>query len=90
MELYYLIGVCYFHLNSYENVVKYLSEILLKDENYKKNMYLFLSISYKKLNLIDEAFLIMGKGIKTHPKYVDLILLRAKLLTKQKRYYDSI
>ena len=90
MELYYLLGVCYFHLNSYENVVKYLSEILLKDENYKKNMYLFLSISYKKLNLIDEAFLIMGKGIKNHSKYVDLILLRAKLLTKQKRYYDSI
>ncbi len=32
----------------------------------------------------------MGKGIKIYPKYIDLLILRAKILAKQKRYYDSI
>lgn len=85
-----MLGVCFFHLEDYEEVIKYLSDIIIKDEDYRKNVYLFLAISYKKLQMIDEALLTLSKTLSLYPKYTDALILRAKILAKQKRYYDAI
>lgn len=51
---------------------------------------MFLGIAYKKLNMIEEALLVLGKALTIYPKYMDVLLLRAKILAKQKRFYDAI
>ena len=77
-----MIGVCHFHLNSYENVVHELTQVIVLDQEYRKNVYLFLGIAYKKLNMIEEALLVLGKALSLYPKYMDVLLLRAKILSK--------
>ena len=57
MEALYLLGVSTFHLEDFENCIKCLTNVLLRDDHYRKNVYLFLAISYKKTGLIDEAIL---------------------------------
>jgi tetratricopeptide (TPR) repeat protein len=89
-ECHYLTGVCYFHLGVYEKVVQELTQVIGLDEEYRKNVYLFLGIAYKKLSMIEEALLVLGKALNLYPKYLDVLLLRAKILSKQKRFYDSV
>ena len=89
-ECHYLIGVCYFHLGDYEKVVQELTQVIGFDQEYRKNVYLFLGIAYKKLFMIEEALLVLGKALTLYPKYLDVLLLRAKILSKQKRFYDSV
>ena len=45
-------------------------------------MYLFLGIAYKKLGLVEDALRIMTLGLKIYTNYLDLLVLRAKLLAK--------
>lgn len=40
--------------------------------------------------MIEEALLVLSKALSIYPKYLDVLLLRAKILIKQKRFYDSI
>ena len=74
----------------YEKVVQELTQVIGLDQEYRKNVYLFLGIAYKKLFLIEEALLVLGKALNLYPKYLDVLLLRAKILSKQKRFYDSV
>lgn len=50
MEVLYLFGVCKYHLEFYLEAIKIFKSLLLKDDHYRKNVYLFLAISYKKTN----------------------------------------
>lgn len=49
-----------------------------------------MAISYKKEGFIDEAILTLTKALSFYPKYYDALILRGKILAKQKRYYDAI
>lgn len=40
--------------------------------------------------MIDQALLTLSKALSLYPKYTDVLILRAKILSKQKRYYDAI
>jgi hypothetical protein len=71
-------------------VVQWLTQVIVLDQQYRKNVYLFLGIVYKKLNMVEEALLVLGKALTLYPKYQDVLMLRAKVLAKQKRFYDSI
>lgn len=53
IEANYLLGVSYFHLEKYDECIKNLTNVLLKEDHYRKNVYLFLGIAYKKEGLID-------------------------------------
>jgi tetratricopeptide (TPR) repeat protein len=90
IEIVYLLGVCKYHLGLYNEAIKAFTSVLLKDDHYRKNVYLFLAIAYKKINEVDDSLLTLTKAIAYYPKYYDAIILRAKILSKQKRYYDSI
>ena len=52
VEALYLLGVSTFHLEDYENCIKCLSNVLMRDDHYRKNVYLFLGIAYKKTGFI--------------------------------------
>lgn len=52
IEARYLLGVSAFHLEDYEEAIQALSSVLIKDAYYRKNVYLFLAISYKKVGNI--------------------------------------
>lgn len=57
LEAQYLLGVCAFHLEHYEEAIKYFNIVLGQDPQYRKNAYLFLAISYKKKQQHDDALL---------------------------------
>lgn len=40
--------------------------------------------------MIEESLLVLSKALDLFPKYVDVLLLRAKILSKQKRFYDAV
>jgi cytochrome c-type biogenesis protein CcmH/NrfG len=48
LEAQYLLGVCAFHLEHYDEAVMHFCSLLKQDPQYRKNAYLFISISYKK------------------------------------------
>lgn len=53
IEALYLLGVSAFHLEDYEESIKSLTAVLLREDHFRKNVYLFLAISYKKTNNVD-------------------------------------
>lgn len=59
IEVLYLLGVCKYHLERFEEAIKIFINVLVKDDHYRKNVYLFLAISYKKINEIEDSLLIV-------------------------------
>ena len=49
-ETLYLIGVCYLWSGEYENAIKEFNNLLEKQALQYKNIFLLLSIAYKKSN----------------------------------------
>ena len=50
IEVLYLLGICNFHLEKYHECIKYLNTVLLKDDSYRKNVFFFIAISYKRID----------------------------------------
>lgn len=48
LEATYLMGVCAFHLEHYQEAITNFTNLLAQDNQYRKNAYLFLAISHKK------------------------------------------
>ena len=59
LEALYLLGVCAFHLEHYDESIKYFNELLNQEPQYRKNAYLFLAISFKKRQHNEDALLIV-------------------------------
>ena len=45
IEAQYLLGLSCYHLELYEDVIKTLTSVIIKDDHYRKNVYLFLAIA---------------------------------------------
>lgn len=60
LEAQYLLGVCAFHLEHYDQAIKYFNELLNQEPQYRKNAYLFLAISFKKKQLNEDALLLVN------------------------------
>ena len=63
LEAQYLLGVCAFHLEHYEESIKYFSFVLNQDPQFRKNAYLFLAISLKKMQHHDDSLLTVLFGL---------------------------
>jgi hypothetical protein len=50
VEMGYLLGVSYLWLGQYENAIRELSNLLDKQAFYHKNVFILLSVAYKKTN----------------------------------------
>ena len=55
LEILYLLGICSFHLENYEQTIKYFNEVLIRDDGYRRNVFFFLAIAYKRINNISSA-----------------------------------
>ncbi len=55
-----------------------------------KNVYVLLSISYKKINDIHSAVKTLHKAISRHPKYYDAYIFKGKLLLKEKQWEKAL
>ena len=51
----YLMGVCAFHLEQWAEAVGHIEALLEEEPRFKKNAYLFLGITLKKLGRYEEA-----------------------------------
>jgi len=64
LEIHYLLGVSNLWVGKYDLAIKELSNLLDKQAFYHKNVFLLLSIAYKKVNRIAD-------GIKTvHKEFI--------------------
>lgn len=55
LEAQYLLGVCAFHLEHHDEAITHFTELLTHDPQYRKNAYLFLAISHKKNQNLEES-----------------------------------
>lgn len=59
LEAMYLMGVCAFHLEHYQEAIINFTNLLAQDNQYRKNAYLFLAISHKKCLAFEESLLVV-------------------------------
>ena len=90
VEVMYLLGICSFHLENYHEAIRLLNSVLLKDDAYRKNVFFFLAIAYKRINDIESAVQILTITIGKSPKNYEALLFRGKLFSREKKYLDAI
>ncbi|EGR34644.1 hypothetical protein IMG5_005100 [Ichthyophthirius multifiliis] len=106
LESQYLLGVCFLSFNQYSKAIEQFCDLLEKNENFKKNVFLLIAIAYKKTNEINAAIQIvkfffiylniniiykqLGKAIMQYPQYYDAYIYRGKLQVKMKRFEKAI
>ena len=90
LDAQYFLGVCHLSLQHYQEAVRELSSILEKSQSYKRNIYLLLSIAYKKSGDLNQSVRVLSKAISNFPKYYDAYIYRGKLLVKQRKYDKAL
>jgi len=68
LEALYISGLSASMLEKHEAAIKHFEKLLSLDPNYKKNVYLFLSISLKKLGQRDQSLEVLNKAISLYPR----------------------
>ncbi|KRX11228.1 hypothetical protein PPERSA_07753 [Pseudocohnilembus persalinus] len=86
----YLMGVCFLQSLDYNKSISEFNQLLERNKAYKQNVYLLLSIAYKKKNDVNQAINMLGQAIKYFPKYYDAYIYRGKLLVKMKKYEQAV
>jgi tetratricopeptide (TPR) repeat protein len=86
----YVMGLSACMLHNHELTISSFKRILLIDPLYKKNMYLFISIAYKKLNDADNAIQILSEAIEHFPNFYEAYIYRGKLYLKKREVKNSI
>lgn len=71
IEALYIVGLCASMLEKHELTIKYFETLILLEPKYKKNVYLFLSIAYKKSNKMDLSFNVLNKAIKLFDNFYE-------------------
>lgn len=78
LDALYIVGLSSSMLDRHEFTIKHFENLLSLHPNYKKNVYLFLSIAYKKIGKIESSFNVLTKALKLFEDffeaYVNLIL----------------
>ena len=71
IEALYIVGLCASMLEKHELTIKYFETLIILEPKYKKNVYLFLSIAYKKSNKMDMSFSVLNKAIKLFENFYE-------------------
>lgn len=58
--------------------------------DYKKLVYLVLSIAYKRVEKNSDALETLSKGVKFFPKFADIYLARAHINLLLKKYKNAL
>lgn len=86
----YVMGLSACMLHRHELTISSFKKILNVDPLYKKNMYLFISIAYKKMNDQENAIGILTEAINHFPNFYEAYIYRGKLYLKKKDLKNSI
>ncbi|EGR32790.1 hypothetical protein IMG5_070720, partial [Ichthyophthirius multifiliis] len=89
-EAQYLQAICYLQLEKFQKSIDLFSDLIEKQQDYRRNIYLLVAICYKKINQLNAAIQILNKGIQYYPKYYDAYVYHGKLQVKTKRYEKAI
>lgn len=71
LDALYIVGLSSSMLDKHELTIKYFEDLLALDPQYKKNVYLFLSIAYKKIGKIDSSFEVLNKALKLFDNFFE-------------------
>lgn len=71
LDALYIVGLSSSMLDRHEFTIKHFETLLSLHPTYKKNVYLFLSIAYKKLGEIDSSFAILNKALQLFDKFFE-------------------
>jgi tetratricopeptide (TPR) repeat protein len=64
LDALYIVGLSSSMLDRHEFTIKHFETLLGLQPTFKKNVYLFLSIAYKKLGKIEASFTILSKALR--------------------------
>lgn len=70
-DAYYIVGLSASMLDQHQKTVYNFEKLVGMDPKYKKTVYLFLSLSYKKLGDKASGISILDKAIKHFPKFYE-------------------
>lgn len=70
-DAYYIVGLSASMLDQHQKTVTNFEKLVSMDPKYKKTVYLFLSLSYKKLGDKQSGISILDKAIKHFPKFYE-------------------
>lgn len=81
----YIIGLTGSMLELIDKSILSFEKLLELDPKYKKSVYLFLSISYKKKGDFQKGLKVLDKAIKYFPNFYEAYIYRAKMFLKLKQ-----
>jgi tetratricopeptide (TPR) repeat protein len=90
LEVLFYRGVSYLDCGKPREAIKDLRRILSLMPDYKKLVYLILSIAYKRIEMNEEALNILWKGLRYFPKFSDIYLARAHIYLFLKQYEHAL
>lgn len=64
LDALYIVGLSSSMLDRHEFTIKHFENLLSLQPTYKKNVYLFLSIAYKKVGKIEASFNVLTKALR--------------------------
>lgn len=70
-DAYYIVGLSASMLDQHKKTIQNFEKLVLIDPIYKKTVYLFLSLSFKKLGDKESGINILDKAIKHFPKFYE-------------------
>ncbi|CAD8164820.1 unnamed protein product [Paramecium octaurelia] len=89
-EALYISGLCYMTLDQEEKYIEQFSALIKTFPKFKRTSYMYLALSLKKNNLINEAIHVISQGINHFNRYFEALIFRAKLFLKIKNYEKAI
>lgn len=77
LDALYIVGLSASMLDRHDLTIKYFESLLKLQPLYKKNVYLFLSIGYKKTANIEKSFEILNRALRLYPKFFEAFVSSA-------------
>ena len=90
LSLLFYRGISYLDYGKPSETIKDLNRIINIQPDYKKIVYLILSIAYKRGERNKESLEILCKGLNYFPKFSDIYLARAHIYLYMKQYTSAL
>lgn len=89
VDALYMVGLSSSMVDRHDLTIKHFETLLKYKPQYKKNIYLLLSIAYKKTGDVDRMLNTLNRSISMYDKFFEAFVYRAKLHTKMGRLAEA-
>lgn len=95
LDALYIVGLASSMVDRHESTIKHFETLLSLKPQYKKNVYLLLSIAYKKLGKTDASFRVLNMALRHFDRFFEAYvnaahqIYRAKLFQKQNKLEEA-